>query len=280
MAELPVPSERSKSGLPSNPRNAVGIEHSDDSANPRTRRKVRRSSKGSEARIMNLYQETSGMDLRLILAKSTTRPSARSESVSSTSSLQRQKSEDASTNLEKMPMQELAQLLKDVQSEHSRIVIKSHFPFVFIPPEASFLDHWNFAILLLVLMQSVTLPVEACFDQVNSVLGVELDYVVLGFFFADLLLNFTLSYPNSDGQLVFGTRSIAVRAHTLRTMGRRSGLTCAAWHACYRYGTSGLPGSTSTLYLACLSNCSANAHPVLSAEQTVRSSSSYSNWQE
>ena len=87
-----------------------------------------------------------------------------------------------------------------------------------IPPEAFVLDCWNLLILLLVLVQSVTIPLEAAYD-LEPVLGPVIERVVWSLFVLDMCFNFFLAYPDPvTGELVKVPRLIAVRARASATL--------------------------------------------------------------
>ena len=102
------------------------------------------------------------------------------------------------------------QLVDGITREHREVECVAWFPFLLIAPEAAVLDAWNLVVLLLVLVQAVTLPVEAAFDL--SILGRSGDHAILAVFVADMLLNFCLAFTDPvSGELVRSSARIAVR---------------------------------------------------------------------
>ena len=104
----------------------------------------------------------------------------------------------------------LKDLLAEAESVNRNLIWKKkHFPYVFVPPTADVLNGWSLAILVLVLLQSVTVPLETCFDVL--VLGTVGEAIVLAIFVLDLCLNFFAAFPDDHGDLVFDWRRIAAR---------------------------------------------------------------------
>ena len=61
------------------------------------------------------------------------------------------------------------------------VIVQPWFPFIFIPPDSNFLNGWSMLILILVLIQSFTIPLEACF-MLEPIFGRVGDYVILVLF--------------------------------------------------------------------------------------------------
>ena len=164
----------------------------------------RQSSAGMHAHTMHCYNEEK--DLRKLMLK--TAPGV--------AVLRRRSQGAAMANVGRVAMPVVQTLVGDVVNEHRKIMIRCSFPFVLVPPEAWILDAWNMLILLLVLCQSVTVPLEAAFSEQmprnGTLLGSTGDNIVLAFFVADMMFNFVLVFPNPEnGELVTSASRIAKR---------------------------------------------------------------------
>lgn len=82
--------------------------------------------------------------------------------------------------------------------------------YLFILPDSNFLNGWVLAILVLVIISSLTVPVEACFSDI-VIFFPAYNNIVNVLFGIDLILNFFLAYDDGDGQHVFNFRASCSR---------------------------------------------------------------------
>ena len=73
-------------------------------------------------------------------------------------------------------------------------------------PEGTFGMFWGFWILVLVLLQAVTIPLDAAFEK--NLMGEEVEWTILGFFITDIMINFVKPIEDNDGNLVLDFKHI------------------------------------------------------------------------
>ena len=83
------------------------------------------------------------------------------------------------------------------------------WPWIVILPESSFLEAWSFLMLVFVIIESCSIPVEYSF-QIQT-LPEAWNWFTTSFFVADLLLSFTVGYPDRENETVIDGRLIARR---------------------------------------------------------------------
>ena len=79
-------------------------------------------------------------------------------------------------------------------------------PFFFILPDGFVGASWGIFVLLLVMLQAITVPLDAAFN--SQFLGIG-EYVVLACFILDIGVNFVEPFNDSDGNLVLDFKRIA-----------------------------------------------------------------------
>jgi CRP-like cAMP-binding protein len=109
-----------------------------------------------------------------------------------------------------VPMAALVEMLEDAEIEHRNFIFRAgEPPFVFILPGSTALNVWSLTILTLVLVQSVTLPLDTCFEL--EIFGDIGETLVTILFLMDFGLNFIYPFSDEDGNLVYKFRQIAER---------------------------------------------------------------------
>lgn len=70
------------------------------------------------------------------------------------------------------------------------------YPFLIIPNQSNFKMGWDFLMLLMVALTSIYVPLQLAFDDFMD--GFDPEYIVLTFFWVDIVLNFRTTYFNDE----------------------------------------------------------------------------------
>jgi CRP-like cAMP-binding protein len=92
------------------------------------------------------------------------------------------------------------------QHDGLSFVRSDSFPYIFMMPEGTFAIIWGIVVLVIVLIQAVTIPLDAAFDR--ELLG-WVEWIVLGFFVLDIMFSFIRPIEDGDGNMILEYRKIA-----------------------------------------------------------------------
>ena len=79
-----------------------------------------------------------------------------------------------------------------------------------ILPTSTFRARWDWWIILLVVYNAVSIPLEIGFEYATHPAQFAVDVVVDLFFISDIIINFRTAYHKDDGELQLDTRAIAL----------------------------------------------------------------------
>ena len=79
-----------------------------------------------------------------------------------------------------------------------------------ILPTSTFRARWDWWIIVLVVYNAVSIPLEIGFETVTHPAQFAVDVVVDLFFISDIIINFRTAYHKDDGELQLDTRAIAL----------------------------------------------------------------------
>jgi hypothetical protein len=83
-------------------------------------------------------------------------------------------------------------------------------PFFMIDPTGLFKSSWNIIILVLVIFQSVVVPVRIAFEDNISTAWKTADYIMDAIFFTDIIVNFLCALETDQGDLIIDRKAIAI----------------------------------------------------------------------